>query len=147
MERRMTADRTRLEEARGFFADTLSRVSGQYRPEIDHAFRSVRREDFFPPGPWLTFTESGYVPTPTADPIWLQRDLLFAIDAAKGINNGQPSLHAAWLAAVAPQPPEQVLHVGCGNGFYSAILASLVGHAGTVAAFEIEPEIADGARL
>lgn len=60
----------------------------------------------------------------------------------RGSTTGSPSLHAAWLAAVDPKHGEDVVHVGCGNGFYSAVLASLVAQTGTVAAFEIEPEIA-----
>src|SRR5262245_36125099 len=132
-----------IRDARTLFAGWLSRVSGTYRPEIERAFLMVRREDFFPAGPWLaSFTGSGYVPTPSADPIWLQQNLLFAIDAEKGINNGEPSLHASWLAAISPKPGERVIHIGCGNGFYSAILASLVGPMGDVAAYEIETAIA-----
>jgi hypothetical protein len=46
----MAGDRKLLEDARGFVADMLSRVSGEHQPEIDHAFRAVRREDFFPAG-------------------------------------------------------------------------------------------------
>jgi len=141
----MPADQTSLEDARRFFAVVLSRVSGRHLPEIEHAFYATRREDFFPAGPWLAYTEAGYVPTPSADPIWLQQNLLFAIDPEKGINNGQPSLHAAWLAAVCPKPGEQVLHIGCGNGFYSAVVANLVGRDGGVAAYEIEPVIAAAA--
>jgi len=143
----MIGGRVLLEESRSLFAAVLSRASGRHIPDIERAFRAVHREDFFPPGPWLVYTDSGYVPTPSADPVWLQQDLLFAIDREKGINNGQPSLHAKWLAAVDPKPGERVLHVGCGNGFYSAVLASLVGETGAVAAFEIEPEIAAAARL
>jgi protein-L-isoaspartate(D-aspartate) O-methyltransferase len=124
----------------------LSRVSGRYVPEIERAFRAIRREDFFPDGPWLTFTAAGYVPTPSADAILLQQNLLFAIDAEKGINNGEPSLHAAWLAAVLPKPGEHAIHVGCGHGFYSAVIANLVDGNGSVTAFEIEPDIAATAR-
>jgi protein-L-isoaspartate(D-aspartate) O-methyltransferase len=142
----MTSDQARLEEARRLFAAVLARVAGRYSSAIERAFSSIRREDFLPPGPWLAHTAAGYVLTPSADPLLLQQDLLFAIDPEKGINNGQPSLHAAWLAEVSPKPGERVVHVGCGNGFYSAILASLVGPMGGVAAFEIEPVIAASAR-
>jgi len=142
----MPNDRTLLEDARNLFAAVLSRVSGRHVPAIERAFRAIRREDFFPDGPWLTFTAAGYVPTPAADAILLQQNLLFAIDAEKGINNGEPSLHAAWLAAVRPKPGEHALHVGCGNGFYSAVIANLVDRHGSVTAFEIEPEIAASAR-
>ena len=142
----MPNDRPSLEHARNLFAAVLSRVSGRHVPEIERAFRAIHREAFFPDGPWLTLTPAGYVPTPAGDAILLQQNLLFAIDAEKGINNGEPSLHAAWLAAVLPKPGEHALHVGCGNGFYSAIIANLVDRNGSVTAFEIEPEIATTAR-
>ncbi len=72
--------------------------------------------------------------------------MLVAIDARRGINNGQPSLHARCLAALALQGGETVLHIGAGAGYYTAILAHLVGPAGRVVAYEIEPDIADRAR-
>ena len=58
------------------------------------------------------------------------------------LNNGQPSLHAFCLAALAPKQGEHVVHVGAGTGYYTAVLAKLVGDAGVVHAFEIEPELA-----
>jgi protein-L-isoaspartate(D-aspartate) O-methyltransferase len=45
----------------------------------------------------------------------------------RNLTNDQPSLHAALIAAAAPQPGEHVLHVGVGVGYYTAILAELVG--------------------
>ena len=33
----------------------------------------------------------------------------------RNLNNGQPSLHAALIAAAAPQPKEHVEHVGAGE--------------------------------
>jgi protein-L-isoaspartate(D-aspartate) O-methyltransferase len=35
-----------------------------------------------------------------------------------------------------------VLHIGCGTGYYSAILAELVGPEGRIIAYEIEPDLA-----
>ena len=40
------------------------------------------------------------------------------------------SLHAALIAAAAPQPGEHVLHIGVGVGYYTTILAELVGATG-----------------
>jgi protein-L-isoaspartate(D-aspartate) O-methyltransferase len=42
----------------------------------------------------------------------------------RNLNNGQPSLHAALIAAAAPQPGEHVVHVGAGLGYYTAISRS-----------------------
>ncbi|WP_347710510.1 protein-L-isoaspartate O-methyltransferase family protein [Methylobacterium tardum] len=55
---------------------------------------------------------------------------------------GQPSLHALCLDALAPQPGETVLQVGTGSGYYTALLAHLVGPTGQVHAFEIDPDLA-----
>ena len=37
---------------------------------------------------------------------------------------------------------EHVVHVGAGVGYYTAILAQLVGHLGTVTAIELDPQLA-----
>ena len=60
----------------------------------------------------------------------------------RNLNNGQPSLHAALIAAAAPQPREHVLHIGVGVGYYTAILAELVGATGRVTAIEFDAELA-----
>lgn len=113
-------------------------------PALERAFATVRREDFLPPPPWTLHAPAGS--ETTSDPAALYGDALVAIDPVKGINNGQPSLHAEWIAAVDPQPGETILHVGCGGGYYTAILAELVGETGRVFAYEVEPEIAALAR-
>jgi protein-L-isoaspartate(D-aspartate) O-methyltransferase len=55
-------------------------------------------------------------------------------------------LHARCLAAIDPQAGETVLHIGAGSGYYTAILAELVGPAGAVHAYEIERELAQRAQ-
>ncbi|MDB5571357.1 MAG: SAM-dependent methyltransferase [Hyphomicrobiales bacterium] len=109
-------------------------------PALERAFALTRREDFLPPPPWTLYRDGAALTT--SDPAALYQDALVAIDLARGVNNGQPSLHAQWLAAVAPRPGERVLHIGCGGGYYTAILAELVGPGGHVTAYEIEPDIA-----
>jgi len=82
----------------------------------------------------------GYRATPDADPIYLYTDDVIGILPKRNLNNGQPSLHAALIAAAAPQPGEHVLHIGV--GYYSAILAELVGATGRVTATEYDAELA-----
>ena len=53
---------------------------------------------------------------------------------------------ATWLDALAIAPGARVLHVGCGTGYYSAILAEVVGPGGSVMAVDVEDELADRAR-
>jgi protein-L-isoaspartate(D-aspartate) O-methyltransferase len=62
-----------------------------------------------------------------------------------GINNGQPSLWAYLLDRLDLMPGEQVLHLGCGTGYYTAIIAELVGLAGRVTAVEIDTTLAEKA--
>ena len=72
----------------------------------------------------------GYRATPDPDPVYLYTDDVIGILPERNLNNGQPSLHAALIAAAAPQPGEHVVHVGAGVGYYTAILAELVGARG-----------------
>jgi protein-L-isoaspartate(D-aspartate) O-methyltransferase len=107
----------------------------------------VRREPFAGPGPWsIHVFGAGYIKTPDDDPAFLYQDTLVALDAARGINIGQPSSHARWLDALRPRDGEAVLQVGVGSGYYTSILAHLVGGAGQMHGFEIDAPLAERAR-
>src|SRR6202035_2556512 len=67
------------------------------------------------------------VATPTDDPILVYQNVLFALDRQKQINNGEPFLHVQLLGALAPTRGNVALHIGCGTGYYTAILTHLVG--------------------
>ena len=103
------------------------------------------REDFSGPPPWLV-SGGHFGLRRETDLAAIYDDVLVAIDSRKGINNGQPSLHAQCIAALALQAGERIAHIGAGAGYYTAILARLVGASGKVFAYEIEPEIAERAR-
>lgn len=140
---------TDIAEARRFYAALLAAQAGSADPRIEQAFAVVAREDFLGPGPWtivvspwLPDSGKGLVVTPSADPVYIYRNALVALDPDKGINNGEPLLHALWMAKVAPQPGETVCHIGAGAGYYTALLSLLVSPGGAVAAYEIEPELA-----
>jgi protein-L-isoaspartate O-methyltransferase len=112
-------------------------------PRVDAAFAAVAREDFLGPGPWqIVRWGGGYRATPDPDPVYLYTDDVIGILPERNLNNGQPSLHAALIAAAAPQPGEHVVHVGAGVGYYTAILAELVGAMGRVTAIEFDAELA-----
>jgi protein-L-isoaspartate(D-aspartate) O-methyltransferase len=138
--------RASIEEIRGFYARVMAAASRSSDPRIERAFHTVRREAFLPPGPWRLIIHGHRVDTPSADPVYLYQDALVVLDPAKSINNGEPSLHAAWLGAIAPVGGEAVTHIGAGMGYYTAILSELVQPGGTVTAFEIEGPLADAAR-
>jgi protein-L-isoaspartate O-methyltransferase len=135
-----------LEELRRRYADEITASAGIAHTRVEEAFATIPREDFLAPPPWTIFAPGGLFMTETADPAELYQDVLVVLDRERGINNGQPSLHAAWLAALDPQPGEVALHIGAGTGYYTAILAALVAPGGAVHAYEIEPHLAGLAR-
>ncbi|MCM5557074.1 protein-L-isoaspartate O-methyltransferase [Pleomorphomonas sp. JP5] len=138
--------RAGIEEIRTFYARLMGAASKWPDPRLGRAFEAIPREAFSPPGPWRIVFHGRPVDTPSADPAYLYQDVLVTLDAAKGINNGEPSLHAAWMGAVAPQAGEAVTHVGAGAGYYTAILQMLVLPTGSVTAFEIDERLAELAR-
>jgi protein-L-isoaspartate(D-aspartate) O-methyltransferase len=73
--------------------------------------------------------------------------VLIALDETRSINNGQPSLWASFLDQLGVQAGDHVLHLGCGTGYYTAILAEIAGSQGRVTAIEIEQSIAERARV
>ncbi len=135
-------DETASEDARRLYARMMMAASNSADPRLERVFALVRREAFLPPGPWKISTGSGYVETPSADPVHLYQNVLVALDAARGINNGEPALHAAWIGAAAPAGGETVCHIGAGGGYYTAILSLLVLPGGRVEAFEIDDALA-----
>ena len=134
----------RLEAHRTFFAELITANARVPRTEtrLLAAFASVPREHFLGPGPWKCFTPAGYIETPGDDPVLVYQDITVAISIDPPINNGQPSLHALCILALSPKEGETVLHIGAGTGYYTAILARLVGASGHVLAYEINPGLA-----
>ena len=146
--------------------DTRRRYAGEIRAASNlrskalvDAFAKVPREHFLDSGPWqIVRTEKGlrqkfarrlygsYQTTPDANPKHLYQDVLVAIDASRNLNNGLPSGIAFWLDALDLHAGERVLHVGCGVGYYTAIIAEVVGAAGQVIGIEIDAGLAFRAR-
>src|SRR5262245_31251252 len=142
-----------VQEIRRKYAEALRTIANLHTEAVVEAFARVPREDFLGPPPWqvgqaqpasATVT---YHTAPAAGLEDIYQDVVVVIDAARQINNGQPSVHARWLQAVSPQPGESVLHIGCGLGYYTSIMAELVGPSGRVVAYEIESDLATRARV
>jgi len=133
-----------LEDYRRDYAQQLVRSIGNLADQrLRDAFQSVPRESFLDTGPWkIPDLRGGYIESPTDNVEFLYQDILFALIAEKGINNGQPSLHARNIAALAVNRGESILHIGAGTGYYTAILAEITGAKGSVVAFEFEPSLA-----
>lgn len=136
-----------VEFARCLYAEEICRLNGVSSPAILQAFATVPRERFVGPGPWIIQGEGKSHVTPDADPVRVYHDALIVLDQAKHLNNGQPSLWAIHLEPLRIQPGEQILHLGCGTGYYTAILAELTGPTGKVTAIEIEEGLAARARV
>jgi protein-L-isoaspartate(D-aspartate) O-methyltransferase len=138
---------TELAIIRRAYAKQILAVVGVRDARIEAAYATVRREDFLGPGPWQFFRwVNAYIPSPDADPVYLYTDDVIGIAPERGINNGQPSLHAALIAKAMPREGDHVVHVGAGVGYYTAILAHLVGPSGHVTGIEFEADLAARAR-
>jgi protein-L-isoaspartate(D-aspartate) O-methyltransferase len=136
----------RIEAHRLFFANLVTAQAGiPPGSELAAALASTPREQFVGPPPWKVFTRSGYVETLTDDPAVLYQDVVVSLGGDGPLNNGQPTLHALCLATLAPKKGERVIHVGAGTGYYTTLLAKLVGESGVVDAYEIEPKLAQRA--
>ena len=137
------------EDARRAYAQQLVRDLGPGHERLYEALVRTPREEFLGPPPW-PLLGGGFMRQWTDDPRELYHDVLVGLDVELGINNGQPSLHARCIAACDPREGETALHVGAGTGYYSAILAHLVGPhrvggGGRVIAYEIEAHLAQRA--
>jgi protein-L-isoaspartate(D-aspartate) O-methyltransferase len=136
-----------LDTRRQFFAEELRAVANLQSEALVKAFAKVPREHFLGPGPWqIRIPSLGYRTTPDADPKHLYHNVLVAIDPGRHLNNGQPSALALWFDALDLQEGNRVVHVGCGTGYYTAILAEVVGPNGQVMAIDVDPELAWRAR-
>src|SRR3954469_16049293 len=135
--------------ARRRFAEELRHTARVRSPAVVRAFATVPRERFAGPRPWriLDPTDlSSYRTTADADPRHLYHDILVAIDETRRLNNGQPSMWAFLYDQLGLTAGSHVVHVGIGTGYYSAILAEIVGRDGRVTAVEVDPALAERAR-
>lgn len=130
-------------EARRNFAKEVTRGVAGGAAEIEDAFATVPREQFLGHGPWLKLTFGGYEETSTAAPTEVYELCALAIDPSRGINNGEPQLHAKMISAVAPKSGESIVHIGVGAGYYSAILSRMIGKEGKVFGYEIVEHIGE----
>ena len=142
----MTEDE--IDVVRRAFARQIVAVAGAAgNAALEAAFARVPRERFLGAGPWnIADIGRGLIELPSRDPVYAYQDVLFSLSPGRGVNNGAPSLHARLLDALAPQPGQHVVHLGAGTGYYSAVLAELVGPTGHVSAVEIDPALAGEAR-
>jgi protein-L-isoaspartate(D-aspartate) O-methyltransferase len=114
------------------------------------AFASVPREEFVGPGPWRILSRMPGKMQPqvdeVTDPAQLYHDVAVVLDSSRSLTNGNPGTVALWLEALNLSMGKFVFHLGCGTGYYTAIMAELVGPKGRVTAIETDPALATQAR-
>ena len=141
-----------LDDCRRFYAQEIRFTANITASALIEAYARVPREKYLGPPPWqigsadqraMSLTGLGSLSyTPTSDPRDLYHNVVVALDAAHDINNGQPSALARWIDAMDLKPGERAYHVGCGVGYYTAIMAELIGPTGSVVGVEVYPELA-----
>jgi protein-L-isoaspartate(D-aspartate) O-methyltransferase len=137
-----------LQDVRTRYAEqiTASLPEGDPRDAIRAAFATVPREAFLGTPPWYAASAWPGPDRRITKAAGAYRDVLIQLDKAKGINNGSPSLHARMLYLLGVRPGDRALHLGAGTGYYTAVLAELVGPAGFVVAVEFDAALAEAAR-
>lgn len=135
-----------IEIVRRCYAEEIRFAAGLKSQALAEAFATVPREHYLGPGPWQISKAGEYVTTEDADPRHLYHDVLVAIDPARRLNNGHPSSLAGWLDTLELDPGDRVFHIGCGVGYYTAIIAHVAGPTGRVTAVEVDPDLARRAR-
>jgi len=145
-----------IEECRMFYAQEIRFAANLITPGLVEAFAKVPREKFLGPGPWQLGSAEGRAMSTAGlahlsyatveDPREVYHNVVVSLDRAKDINNGQPSALGRWIDALALKSGQRVYHLGCGVGYYTAIIAEVVGTNGSVVGLELQPELADRAR-
>ena len=140
---------TKPDQARRAYAAEIKATTNIRSHALIEAFAQVPREQFLGPGPWkVVFADPekagalNYRITETADPEEIYHNILVAIDPERQLNNGQPTALAVWADCLDLQPGMKVFHLGCGTGYYTAIIAHAVGASGKVTAVEVDPALA-----
>ena len=145
-----------LEDCRRFYAEEVRLAANLSSPVLVEAYARVPREKYLGPPPWqigsanlramavsglgkLTYQR-------TDDPRDLYHNVVVALDAVHDINNGQPSALALWINALGLKVGDRAYHLGCGVGYYTAIIAEVVGAGGSVVGIEVHPELAARAK-
>jgi protein-L-isoaspartate(D-aspartate) O-methyltransferase len=139
-----------LKAQRRWYADELRWNAKLKSERLVKAFATVPREAFLGRGPWHILGVGafvrGYEKTGDSDPRHLSHNVLVAIDARRRLNNGHPSFLASLIDQLDIKEGETVYHIGCGTGYYSAIMAEIVGKDGRVVAVEVDKALARRAR-
>ena len=145
-----------LADCRRFYAEEIRFAANIRSNDVVEAFARVPREKFLGPAPWeiasadvramsvLSGMQMTYIPVD--DPQHVYHNVVVVLDKAADINNGQPSALARWIDALDLKAGDRAYHLGCGVGYYTAIIAEVVGSGGSVVGVEVNPDLAARAK-
>jgi protein-L-isoaspartate(D-aspartate) O-methyltransferase len=145
-----------IEACREFYAQEVKFAANLMTPGLVEAYARVPREKFLGPGPWQIGSAEGramsvagmlqlsYVTVDDARDVY--HNVVVGLDRSKDINNGQPSALGRWIDALELKAGERVYHLGCGVGYYTAIMSEVVGPSGSVVGLELQPELVERAK-
>ena len=134
-----------IEQCRSFYAEEIRTIANIESASLANAFACVPREQFLGLPPWhfcsgAALVKPNYRTTGNVrDPY---HDVFVALKPGIFLNNGQPSLIARMISALNLTEGKRVLHIGSGTGYYSAIMAEVVGPKGSVTAVEVDRDLA-----
>ncbi|PJG55546.1 methyltransferase [Bradyrhizobium forestalis] len=133
-----------LAATRARYVELIARRERIASKRLLAALAAVPREDFLPSGPWRIKSETArsYRLTPNADPVHLYDNVLVAIDARRKLDTGLPSLWAHFIDMLDVREKDRVVQIGCGLGYFSAVLSKMVGPKGSVHAIECDERLA-----
>ena len=136
-----------LGECRRFYAEEIQFAANITSPAIVAALTAIPREKFLAAGPWQVAVPDmatgavQYMTTPDADPRHVYHNVVIALDRSRDLTNGQPGTLANYIQALDIRPGNRVYHLGAGSGYYTAIIAEVVGPGGSVVTSEVHPEL------
>jgi protein-L-isoaspartate(D-aspartate) O-methyltransferase len=135
-----------LAALRRFYAEEVQAMGALKSAALVDALATVPRERFLPPGPWTIRSEADFAApprqTPDADPRHVYHNLAIAIDPARTLFNGAPSLIGMAIDTLGLAPGDRALHVGTGTGYFTALMGACVGESGRVLGLEADEELA-----
>jgi protein-L-isoaspartate(D-aspartate) O-methyltransferase len=145
-----------LEDCRTFYAQEVRFAANVATSGLVEAFARVPREKFLGQAPWLIGSAEARALSAAGvgqmsylsveDPRDLYHNVVVSIDRSKDLNNGQPGSLARWIDSLELKPGNRVFHLGCGVGYYTAIIAEVVGPSGSVVGLELQTDLAARAK-
>lgn len=133
-----------LAAARARYVELIAKRERISSARLLDALAAIPREDFLGKGPWRIKSEAArsYRLTPDGDPVHLYDNVLVAIDARRKLDTGLPSLWAHFIDLLDVREKDRVVQIGCGLGYFSAVLSKIVGPRGRVRAIECDERLA-----